>query len=118
MKTALRYLVGLFSMVLSGNTRADQMEIDSREKDDSSVKNFPTLRAALIGGELPIPGSMQVETGDSLGQDAITGISHHKQGEGTGVDKGSLLAPPAHFQPKKDPTHPPLLVVFHQSENT
>lgn len=34
-------------MVPSGRTRADQMKIDSRETDGSSVKNFPILRAAL-----------------------------------------------------------------------
>lgn len=44
------------------------MERDSRETDGGSVKNFLTLRAALVGGELPIPGSMQFEAGESPGK--------------------------------------------------
>lgn len=99
MKTALRYLMGLFSMVLMGRTKADQRKIDSRETDGSSVKDFPTLRAALGGGELPIPGNMQTEVGESLGQDAVRGILSPPDGEGTGLDnpKGSLLTSPAHL---------------------
>lgn len=66
MKTALRYLMGLLSVVQSGSTRADQMEIDSRETDGSSVKNFPTLRAALVGGELPVPEACKLRLENHL----------------------------------------------------
>lgn len=104
-------------MVPLGSTQADRMVMGSKETDGSSVKNFPTLGAALVGGELPVPGSMQVEAEESLGQDAERESCSHQQGEGTGLDKGSLLASPAHFQPKQDPTHRPWLMAFHQSES-
>ena len=52
----------------SGGTGADQVERDSRETDGDSMKNFLTLRAALVGSELPIPGSMQFEAGEPLGK--------------------------------------------------
>lgn len=70
----LRYLMGLFSIPL-GSTRANRMEIDSKETGGNSVKNFPTLGAALVGGELPVPGSMQVKAGESLEQDAERDLS-------------------------------------------
>ena len=38
MKTAVRYLMGLLSVVLIGRTRTDPVERDSREIDGSSVK--------------------------------------------------------------------------------
>lgn len=68
----LKILMGLFSMTPLGSTRADQMEIDSKETEGGSVRTFPALRAAWVGGELPVPGSMQVEAGESLGQDVTT----------------------------------------------
>lgn len=38
MKTAVRYLMGLFSVVLIGRTRTDPVESNSKEIDASSVK--------------------------------------------------------------------------------
>lgn len=43
----LKIFDGLIFCVPSGRTRADLMKIDSGETDDSSVKNFPILRATL-----------------------------------------------------------------------
>lgn len=38
MKTVVRYLIGLLSVVLIGRTRTDPVERNSRETDSSSVK--------------------------------------------------------------------------------
>lgn len=48
-----------------------------------SLKNFPALRAALGGSELPIHGSMQAEAGEFLPEDTVRLTLSPQDGERT-----------------------------------
>lgn len=58
------------------------MEIGFRETA-VSLKNFQALRAALGGGELPIPGSMQAEIGEFLPENTVRLTLSPQDGERT-----------------------------------
>lgn len=80
-------------MVLSRRAGAHHTEICPRETRYQLSEELSTCRAALRGGELPIPGLMQAEPGGSLRQEAVREILSLQGGEWTALakSKGSPL---------------------------